>query len=258
MTALIELRNVQKNFDRLPVIGNISEKIAAGEIVSLVGPSGCGKSTLLRLIVGLETPDEGEIIRRVTADKIGFIFQDVRLLPWRSALQNVLFVLKKRIKDPNERELRARDALQRVGLANFADYLPAQLSGGMRKRVAIARALAIQTDLFLLDEPFSDLDLPMRMMLIQDIQHLLRTGNKTAIYVTHDIREALILSDRVLVLAARPTRVKKVITLTKTERNNGILSPELLDIEIKVMTLLNTETLKQNAIAQHLATSQGG
>ena len=154
MTALIELKRVQKTFDGLPVIGGISESIASGEIVSLVGPSGCGKSTLLRLIAGVEAPDSGEITRRVTADKIGFIFQDARLLPWRSVLQNILFVLKSRIADVKEREARARCALRRVGLADFADYPPAKLSGGMRKRVAIARALAIDADLLLFDEPF--------------------------------------------------------------------------------------------------------
>jgi NitT/TauT family transport system ATP-binding protein len=247
MTALIELRNVQKTFDRLPVIDNISECIASGEIISLVGPSGCGKSTLLRLIAGTELPDGGKITCRVTPDKIGFIFQDARLLPWRSALQNVLFVLKNRIANPNEREARARDALQRVGLADFANYPPAKLSGGMQKRVTIARALAIQADLLLFDEPFSDLDLPLRMTLIQDIQKLLRDGSKTAIYVTHDIREALILSDRVLVLAARPTWVKEVITLTKAERSNGMLSPELLAIEANVIASLSAEARQRMA-----------
>ncbi len=242
MTKLIELKGVKKAFDGLSVIDGLSESIAAGEIVSLVGPSGCGKSTLLRLIAGAETPDQGEIVRRITSDKIGYIFQDVRLLPWRSAMQNVLFVLKDRISDPNERTSRARSALRRVDLADFADYPPAKLSGGMQKRVAIARALAVDPDLLLLDEPFSDLDMPLRLLLIEEMQDLLKGTGKTVVYVTHDIREAIIWSNKIYVLTGRPARVKSVISLKQGDVvSHGQLTPKLQAIERRVIEMLQEE-----------------
>ncbi len=242
MTKLIELKGVKKAFDGLPVIDGLSESIAAGEIVSLVGPSGCGKSTLLRLIAGAETPDQGEIVRRITPDKIGYIFQDVRLLPWRSALQNVLFVLKDRIRDPSERKSRAMGALRQVGLADFADYPPAKLSGGMQKRVAIARALAVDPDLLLLDEPFSDLDMPLRLLLIEEVQNMLKGTGKTVIYVTHDVREAIIWSKRIYVLTSRPARVKSVISLKQGDVvAHGQLTPKLQAIERNVIEMLQEE-----------------
>jgi NitT/TauT family transport system ATP-binding protein len=247
MDSAIQFENVSKQFGNLPVIEDFSARIAPGEIVSLVGPSGCGKSTLLRLVAGVEALDRGRIKRNIPLERIGFVFQDVRLLPWRTALQNVTFVLRNRLPTAKQRDERARAALKRVGLADFSDYLPAQLSGGMQKRVAIARALTIDPELILLDEPFSDLDLGLRLLLIQDIQRLLREGGKTAWYVTHDIREALILSDRVFVLSARPARMKDVITLPKTEQTSGALSPELLEIEQRVIAMLRVETQQQMA-----------
>jgi NitT/TauT family transport system ATP-binding protein len=248
MAALIELTNVTKQFGDLTVIRDFSGSLAQAEIISLVGPSGCGKSTLLRLVAGVETPDAGQVHRRVLPEKIGFVFQDACLLPWQSALHNVTFVLQDRIADKHEREARAMAALARVELADFADYRPAQLSGGMQKRVAIARALVIDPDLMLLDEPFSDLDLPLRLILIEDIRRMLTQGGKTAIYVTHDIREALILSDRIFVLSARPTTVRKVITLNglhASKHQDGVLTPDLIAIEQKVITMLGQETRRQ-------------
>ena len=242
---LIQFDAVQKWFGDLLVLDGISGVVAQGEIVSLVGPSGCGKSTLLRLVAGAETPDAGQIQRHVPPERVGFVFQDLRLLPWRTALQNVTFVLRDRLLARWQQETRALQALARVGLADFADYVPAQLSGGMQKRVAIARALAIDADLLLFDEPFADLDLPLRLLLLQDVQRLLREGDKTAIYVTHDIREVLMLSDRIFVLSARPARVKEVITLAGQERGDGRLTPELLEIEARVIAALQAEIQRQ-------------
>jgi NitT/TauT family transport system ATP-binding protein len=245
VSAIVQFEKVTKNFGPLPVINAVSGNLHRGEIVSLVGPSGCGKSTLLRLMAGVETPDGGAIQRHVPPERIGFVFQDVRLLPWRTALQNVAFVLRDRLLARWQQESRARQALARVGLTDFGHYLPAQLSGGMQKRVAIARSLAIDADLILFDEPFADLDLPLRLLLIQDIHRLLKQEGKTAIYVTHDIREALTFSDRVFVLTARPASVKEVIPLAGQERLTGRLTPELLGIEVRVMASLQIETQRQ-------------
>ncbi|PID86043.1 MAG: ABC transporter ATP-binding protein [Chloroflexi bacterium] len=241
MKHVVQLDNVSKQFGSLAVIEQFSATLAVGDIVSLVGPSGCGKSTLLRLIAGVEEVSDGHIHCHIPPEKIGFVFQDVRLLPWRTALQNITFVLRDRISHKAERQERAQQALHRVGLTGFADYLPQQLSGGMKKRVAIARALAIEADLILLDEPFSDLDLPLRLLLIQEVQELLKGGGKTAVYVTHDIREALTLSDRVYVLSARPARIKETVHLNNLPHRgqvNGVHSPELLAIETRIIAAL--------------------
>jgi NitT/TauT family transport system ATP-binding protein len=200
---------------------------------------------LLRLVAGVETPGAGEIRRHVPPEQIGFVFQDLRLLPWRTALQNVTFVLRDRLLAQWQQESRARTALARVGLADFCHYHPAQLSGGMQKRVAIARALAIDAELILFDEPFADLDLPLRLLLIQDIHRVLKEERKTAIYVTHDIREALTFSDRVFVLTARPARVKEVISLAGQERLNGRVSLDLMGTEARVMASMQVETQRQ-------------
>ncbi len=233
---LLEFRNVSKRFGDLPVIEEFSLTLAAGEVVSLVGPSGCGKSTLLRMAAGMEQPDSGEIRSAIALDRIGFVFQDVRLLPWMTALDNVLFVLRDRIADRAQRCERAERALQQVGLAGFGNYRPGQLSGGMRKRVAIARALAIDSDLLFFDEPFSDLDLPLRLRLLEDVGGMLRRDGKSAIYVTHDVREALLLSQRVLVLAARPTHIKAIFPLPPSPDKH-----DLQAIEEQVIRLLGDE-----------------
>jgi NitT/TauT family transport system ATP-binding protein len=246
--TVIRLHDVSKRFGELSVVDEFDATVAAGEIISLVGPSGCGKSTLLRLMSGVEEVSEGSIDLRVPPERIGFIFQDVRLLPWRTALQNTTFVLRDRIVDKNERTERALQALDRVGLSGFTDYLPHHLSGGMRKRVAIARALAIDAELVLLDEPFSDLDLPLRLLLIEEIHRLLKDGGRTAVYVTHDIREALVLSDRVFVMSARPTRVKEIVSFDGPLLMDGVAratSADLLKTEARIIDVLRAETLLQ-------------
>lgn len=250
MQSVIDLKGVSKRFGDLSVVDDFSAIVAAGEIVSLVGPSGCGKSTLLRLMAGVEAVSGGSIDLHVPPERIGFIFQDVRLLPWRTALKNVTFVLRDRIGDKNDRVERAMQALLRVGLGDFTEYLPHQLSGGMQKRVAIARALAIDAELILFDEPFSDLDLPLRLLLIREIHDLLKDGGKTAVYVTHDIREALTLSDRVLVMSARPTRVKEIVSfdgLRSFDGDHQTTSPELLKTEARIISVLQSETQRQMA-----------
>ncbi len=248
MRLIVQLQHVAKQFGTLPVIADVSVTLVAGEIISLVGPSGCGKSTLLRIIAGVETVGDGQMQRYIAPERIGFVFQDVRLLPWRTALENITFVLRDRIADKTQRYARAQRALQGVGLAGFEGYFPHQLSGGMQKRAAIARALAIDAELILFDEPFSDLDLPLRLLLIQEIQHVLKDRGKTAVYVTHDIREALTLSDRVYVLSARPAYVKEIIDLhelPRRESRTGALTPELLAIEARIIAALQTETRVQ-------------
>ena len=213
---LVSVTNVQKTYftRQSPVlaVASASVDVARGEFVSLLGPSGCGKSTLLMMIAGLEQPTGGSILLGGTEVKeprrdIGIIFQDATLLPWKSALDNVLFpvrILKLPIEPYRQR---ARELLAMVGLLDFANKKPSQLSGGMRQRVAICRALIHDPDILLMDEPFSALDAITRDQMNVALSEILETYKKTVIFVTHSIREAAFLSDRVVVMGGRPSTI---------------------------------------------------
>jgi NitT/TauT family transport system ATP-binding protein len=213
---LVSVANVQKTYftRQAPVlaVASASLDVARGEFVSLLGPSGCGKSTLLMMIAGLEQPTGGSILLGGSEVKeprreIGVIFQDATLLPWKSALENVLFparILKLPIEVYRERAL---ELLAMVGLAGFEHKKPSQLSGGMRQRVAICRALIHDPDILLMDEPFSALDAITRDQMNVALSEILETYRKTVIFVTHSIREAAFLSDRVLVMGGRPSTI---------------------------------------------------
>jgi NitT/TauT family transport system ATP-binding protein len=196
--------------DRIEAIGSAHLRVADGEFVSILGPSGCGKSTLLMMIGGLDTPTSGEIIvagRSMSAPRpeIGIMFQDPTLLPWKTVLDNVLFpVVMMRRPIARYRE-RALDLLQGVGLKEFTRTKPRQLSGGMRQRVAICRALVHEPRLLLMDEPFSALDAITRDEMNIALLDIWDRHKITAIFVTHSIREAVFLSDRVLVMGGRPS-----------------------------------------------------
>jgi len=236
MKPLVALSEVHKAFHHLPVLEGITCAVEDGEVVSLVGPSGCGKSTLLRLMAGVETPDRGKVERSFR--RVGFVFQEPRLLPWRTALENVALVLLETISDRGPREAQARELLERVGLDGFEAYHPSQLSGGMRQRVAIARALAVQPDFLLLDEPFAGLDFALRLQMIEFLHRLLDQQGSTAVYVTHDVREALALGDRLVLLSARPAQVRQVFDLRGHPREGWQLGAELHQIEDEVTATL--------------------
>ena len=213
---LVSVAGVQKTyFTRqapVPAVASASVDVARGEFVSLLGPSGCGKSTLLMMIAGLEQPTGGSIllggteVRKPRRD-IGIIFQDATLLPWKSAIDNVLFpvrILKLPIEPYRQR---AKELLAMVGLSDFENKKPSQLSGGMRQRVAICRALIHDPDILLMDEPFSALDAITRDQMNVALSEILETYRKTVIFVTHSIREAAFLSDRVVVMGGRPSTI---------------------------------------------------
>jgi len=208
---MLQIESVTKQFkNKFVALDGVSLQVNAGEIVSLVGTSGCGKSTLLRLVAGLDMPTLGRVtINNKTINSphpaVGIIFQEPRLMPWLTVQQNVEFGLEH--ISPREKAKIATSTLERVGLAQFAQALPRQLSGGMAQRVAIARALVTNPSILLLDEPFSALDAFTRIKL-QD--HLLQIWNyerPTMLLVTHDIEEALVLSDRIIVMRANPGQV---------------------------------------------------
>ena len=213
---LVSVAGVQKTYftRQAPVhaVASVSVDVARGEFVSLLGPSGCGKSTLLMMTVGLERPTGGSIllggteVRKPRRD-IGIIFQDATLLPWKSAIDNVLFPVRI-LKLPTEPyRQRAKELLAMVGLSDFENKKPSQLSGGMRQRVAICRALIHDPDILLMDEPFSALDAITRDQMNVALSEILETYRKTVIFVTHSIREAAFLSDRVVVMGGRPSTI---------------------------------------------------
>ncbi|MCS6932864.1 MAG: ABC transporter ATP-binding protein [Acetobacteraceae bacterium] len=216
MTAAIALKSVGKTYltrdAEVEAIRRVDAEIAQGEFVSVLGPSGCGKSTLLMMIAGLEAPSHGEILiegRAVTGPRRenGLIFQDATLLPWKTALENVLFPIRMMRRPVAAYEERARTLLRQVGLSGFEDKRPHELSGGMRQRVAICRALIHDPRLLLMDEPFSALDAITRDEMNETLVDIWEREHKTGVFVTHSIREAVFLSDRVLVMTGRPSTI---------------------------------------------------
>lgn len=194
---------------------DVSFDVADGEFVSIVGPSGCGKSTLLSLIAGLERPSAGEVLldgEPVTepSAKIGFMPQRDQLFAWRTIWSNVTLGLQIRRHNTPEQQARVRELLEQYDLAEFAQKLPGQLSGGMRQRCALIRTLATGPAILLLDEPFSALDYQTRLAVSADISRIIRQEHKTAVLVTHDISEAISMSDRIVVLTHRPGTVRAI------------------------------------------------
>jgi NitT/TauT family transport system ATP-binding protein len=214
----IEIRNVQHVYgsgtSSVPALGDLSLAVGDGEFVALLGPSGCGKSSLLRVVAGLLRPTEGSVEihsprqMKNGCPKTALVFQEYALFPWRTVLDNVTFSLEMRGVSRAERLATARDALQRVGLQAFRDAYPHQLSGGMRQRVGIARALAAQPEVLLMDEPFGAVDAQTRTVLQEELLRVWESERKTVLYVTHSIDEAVYLADRVVLLTARPGRIK--------------------------------------------------
>ncbi|MFE3104185.1 ABC transporter ATP-binding protein [Nocardia tengchongensis] len=192
-------------------LDGIDIAIRPGEFVSLVGPSGCGKSTLLRLAAGFEKPTAGTI--SVATGKLGYVFQEATLLPWRSVLRNVELPAELAGVDKATRRAAAKAALELVGLTGFENHKPAQLSGGMRMRTSIARALTGEPELFLFDEPFGALDEITRQRLNEEVSGLYRRSGFTGVFVTHSVAEAVFMSTRVVVLTGRPGRVAADITV---------------------------------------------
>jgi NitT/TauT family transport system ATP-binding protein len=195
---MIAFEHVSKSFDSLKVLNDLSFHIASGQIMGVVGPSGVGKTTILKLITGILAPDEGAV--RVADGVVGYVFQEPRLLPWRTALDNVAAPLRARGMGKAEAREKAVVWLARVDLAGFAHYHPAELSGGMAQRVSVARALSVEPALLLMDEPFSNLDATLKSSLMVTLRQILKERTTTAVYVTHDLTEALQLADRIVEL----------------------------------------------------------
>lgn len=239
VSPLLEVEEIgvtfQEGDDSLHALQEVSFSLAEQEFLSVLGPSGSGKSTLLRVIAGLLTPTRGKITFYdcISQPKIGLVFQQANLMPWRTVLQNVMLPLELQGVEPSKAEACAREFSALVGLEDFLHSWPDELSGGMAQRVAIARALIQEPDLLLLDEPFGSLDALTRERMGAELLRIWQTSQKAVIMVTHSISEALLLSDRVLVLSSRPGRVTLDLDVPLVRPRNEEIrySPEFLTLE---------------------------
>jgi NitT/TauT family transport system ATP-binding protein len=229
--SVLDLIGVTKRFaapgggSSLTAIERVSLTVRAGEFVAVVGPSGCGKSTILNLVAGLDRPNEGRILLNSIPVEgpnptVGFMLQKDLLLPWRSIVHNVEFGLEARAISRTERRARALRELERCRLHDFAQSYPYQLSGGMRQRAALARTLAIEPAIVLLDEPFSALDAQTKLILQKSFAGTIASSQITTLLITHDLMEAVIMSDRILVMSERPGRIVEEIPVDLPDRDN--------------------------------------
>ncbi|WP_425449002.1 ABC transporter ATP-binding protein [Dethiothermospora halolimnae] len=206
---MIDILDLNKSYDEVEVLKNINLHIKKGEFISLIGPSGCGKSTLINIIAGLDPASSGQVlldgktIKGTDTDRI-MVFQSGALFPWLSVYDNVSFGLKNVCKDSKEIKRKVEDVLRKVHLYKFRDKYPHELSGGMKQRVSIARSIVMEPKILLMDEPFSALDEQTKMLLHNELQEIWLETKNTIIFVTHNIREAVKLSDRVVIMGTRP------------------------------------------------------
>jgi sulfonate transport system ATP-binding protein len=241
---MLRIARVSKRFESVDALDAVDLTVGSGEIVGLLGTSGCGKSTLLRIVGGLDPATEGEVLvdgSPVTGPRpeLGLVFQEPRLMPWLTVRGNAEFGLARLPR--GERRQLAEEAIHRVGLGAFADHLPHQLSGGMAQRAAIARALVTRPSVLLLDEPFSALDAFTRVSLQDHLLEIWRAGQPTMLFVTHDIEEALVLSDRIVVMRGRPGRVHRdyAIDLPRPRRRTD---PRLVEWKERLLEDLDLAT----------------
>ncbi len=253
----VEINNISKSFTKadesesLSVIEDVSFDVYEGEFLCIVGSSGCGKTTILRIIAGLQYADVGEVLldgekTELESSKVGMVFQEFALFPWRTVQKNVEFGLEYKKLPPEEREKLSKKFISLVGLSGYENSYPHQLSGGMKQRVAIARALVNDPDVLLMDEPFGALDAQTRNILQDELLRIWTETKKTIIFITHNVDEAVYLGDRVLVLTKRPAKIKnefKIPLARKRNRTNTefvMLRKKILD---ELMEEINIQSL---------------
>ena len=227
MTPALEARDVTKRFGDVVALDGLSLTVPRGEFLVVVGASGCGKSTLLNLFAGFESPTAGEVLLEgaLITDvepRCGMVFQSYALFEWLTVAENIGFGPRMRgRRDP----ARVADLLRLIGIEDFADHYPAQLSGGMKQRVALARTLANEPEVLLCDEPFAALDAMTRQVLQQELSRIVQHEDRTCVFITHSIDEALLLADRIVVMSARPGRVKQIL-------DNDLPRPRTADVQL--------------------------
>jgi NitT/TauT family transport system ATP-binding protein len=235
----------------ISALENVSFQVGDQEFVCIVGPSGCGKTTLLKIIAGLIKPTSGEIMFDESPHnkhpKSALVFQEQGIFPWMSVLDNVAFGLEMQRVAKQKRHQLAHEFIQRVGLNGFANNYPHELSGGMRQRVALARAFLADPQILLMDEPFGALDAQTRLVLQEELLRIWRDEKKMVIFVTHDIEEAVMLSDKVLIMSGRPGRILEEIPIPINRPRNlqAIDQPEVTEIKWHIWEMLKDEVLKE-------------
>jgi NitT/TauT family transport system ATP-binding protein len=266
MSHLVELKNATKRFPNgrggiHTAIRDVDLVVDPGEFVAVVGPTGCVKSTTLSLISGLQPPSKGtvEVNGRIVngiPDGVGYMFQSDAMLPWRSVLANVAAGPLWRGADKAEAHARARDWIARVGLEGFEGYYMHQLSGGMRKRVALAQTLVNEPSILLMDEPFSALDVQTRALMQQELLRLWAGTSAAVVFVTHDLEEAIVLADRVVVMTASPARIKSVfdVGLARPRDVEELrITTEFIDVYREIWSALSSEVDLARKVPSHVA-----
>jgi NitT/TauT family transport system ATP-binding protein len=252
----VEIKAVRKIFsgnrgEEVEALAGVDLTVADNEFVSIVGPSGCGKSTLLEIVGGLIEPSGGEALIDEEPIKgphpaVGLVFQQESAFPWRTVLENVAFGLEMHGVSKGERHERSRELIELVGLKGFEDRYPGELSGGMRQRVAIARTLVMNPEVLLMDEPFGALDEQTRLILGDELLRIWSSTKATALFITHSIEEAALLSDRVIVMSARPGTIRKVVPvdLERPRDSTVVGTSEFGRITGEVWEVLREESMK--------------
>lgn len=232
---MLKFNKIEKWFSDLCVLKDFSMDINREEIVCIIGPSGCGKSTVLNICSGILEPSKGTIINN--SSNISYVFQEDRLLPWKNVYDNVHIVNSSSSKE------QCLDLLKNVGLDGFEKHYPSQLSGGMRQRCSIARAFNFDADLLLMDEPLKSLDYTLRLNMIKHILNLWNRTKKNIIYVTHEIDEAILLGDKILVLSQRPSKVIKEFRISTSKDKRKLNDVGLVEIRNQIIGLLEINLL---------------
>ena len=250
-SPILEIRNISKKYPGVTAIENSSLEVYSHEFVSIIGPSGCGKSTLLEIIAGLLPKTSGEVFIKghavnITHSSIGIIFQQESIFPWRTTIENIEFGLQMQGVSKEERRKKVHEMIELVGLRGFENRYPGELSGGMKQRVAIARALVMEPELLLMDEPFGALDEQTRIILGEELLRIQQEIGQTILFVTHNINEAVQLSDRVVVMTARPGKIKAIMDIDfERPRTSEIIASEKFGRLVgQTWMLLREESLK--------------
>lgn len=256
---LLQMRRIDKTFGHVAALKGFEASIAPGEFVTVVGPSGCGKSTLFNIVAGLEEPDAGGILRFEGKDceahdllgRVSFMPQRDLLLPWRTVIDNATLAIEVEGTPRKQAREQALSMLPEFGLAGFENQYPHQLSGGMRQRVALMRTFLFKRDLMLLDEPFGALDALTRTMMQRWLLDVWQKHRRTILFITHDVDEAIFLGDRVLVMSARPGRVKleQRIELPRPRSAELLTAPEFIRIKRDLLDAIEEESMKSFTIA---------
>jgi ABC-type nitrate/sulfonate/bicarbonate transport system ATPase subunit len=236
--TLLQLNGVSRAFGAVEAIGCLDLEIDRGEFVAVVGPSGCGKTTLLNLLSGYDTPTAGTVQRK---GSLRVVYQQDGLFPWLTVTENIDLGLRQ-VADPTERARLRQELISSISLDGFADHYPHQLSGGMRQRVELARALAGNSDILLMDEPFSALDYLTRLRMRQELAQILHERPRTVVFVTHDIEEAVQLADRIVVLTARPARVQREVRIQGVPRPRSLTHPRVVEVVHTILSEMGLES----------------